>query len=201
MTIPLRAGLMMVRMAAVSLLMLAAAGRAAEPEAAPSGEVAQLRQQVAQLRQSLERLDERLRQLERTGPPAGAAAKIAAPAGEAPPSQPNAAAPAAATAVASAPEAATAPTPGTALGAHEQAVLQEQVRTADALNAWRAVHAGMGQEEVRRLLGDPSSTLPVGNRTGWIYTYRNAGKGSVFLNHDGIVVSLISPGQGALHLY
>ena len=199
MTTPLRVGRMMVRMALVSLVMVSAAGRAAEPEAAPSGEVAQLRQQVAQLRQSLERLDERLRQLERTGPPAGAAASTAAPAGEVPTLPPIAAAPAAAPPPA--PAAASAPTPGAGLGAHEQAVLQEQVRTADALNAWRAVHAGMGQDEVRRLLGDPSSTLPVGNRTGWIYEYRNAGKGSVFFNHDGIVVSLISPGQGALHLY
>ena len=91
--------------------------------------------------------------------------------------------------------------PAAGLGAHEQAVLAEQVRTADALAAWRDVRTGMSQDAVRRLLGEPQSTLAVGNRTGWIYTYRNAGKGSVFFSPDGVVVSLISPGQGTLHLY
>lgn len=168
-------------------------------------ELAQLREQVAQLRQILERFDQRLQQIQNTAPPAGApaapvaTAPLSPAAGPSSPAAPVAALPASpAGPVPPVPSAALA---DTALDAHQQAVLKEQVRTTDALNAWQGLHNGMGQDEVRRLLGEPQSTMTVGNRTGWIYTYRNAGKGSVFFNSEGTVVSLIGPGQGALHLY
>jgi len=185
--------LLLSRSASVALMLVCLAGRAAQSEPAPSGELASVREQLVLVRQTLERLDERLQQLERAGTaPTGAKRP-------GPPTPAPAVAPSSAPLTALAP--ATVPAPTAALGAHEQAVLQEQVRTVDALTAWRAVRAGMRQDEVRQLLGEPQSTLVVGNRTGWIYTYRNAGKGSVFFSQDGVVVSLIGPGQGALHLY
>jgi len=181
------------RTAAATLMSLCIAAQAAEPEPAPPGELAQMREQLVLLRQTLDRIDQRLQQLERPGTPAPVESRPA------PPSSAQAIAPLPAPATAVAPMGAPAPAP--LLGAHEQAVLEDQVRTVDALSAWRQLRAGMRQEEVRRLLGEPQSTLAVGNRTGWVYSYRNAGRGSVFFSHDGIVVSLISPGQGALHLY
>ena len=199
----------------VAMLALTLSAHAAEPVALAADDVAQLRQQIAQLRQTLDRLDARLQQVEAARSPAaaGGAAPVAAaaavpgvppaavPIAPASPTPAIGSAPASAPAAAPAPAPATTAAPGAGLDVHEQAVLQEQVRTADALAAWRALRTGMGQDEVRRLLGAPQSTLVVGNRTGWIYTYRNAGKGSVFFSHDGTVVSLIGPAQGALHLY
>jgi len=178
------------------------ASAAAPDPAALAPEVAQLREQIAQLRLTLERLDQRLRQIQGSAaadaPPAAALPPVALPVAAATtmalptPAAPPPAAPAAAGSATPAP-------PG--LDAHAQAVLQEQVRTTDALSAWQGLHNGMHADEVRRLLGEPQSTLAVGNRTGWIYIYRGAGKGSVFFGADGTVVSLMSPGQGALHLY
>jgi len=207
MRISVRAALAALCLAAALAVIVPGAG-AAEPVAAPHGdalapEVARLREQIDQLRQALERLDRRLEQIQRAG------ASGNAPAGAAVSALPQAGAPMpAAQAAAAAPQAAPAAPPAlapapaaAALDSHQQAVLQEQVRTADALAAWQGLRNGMRQEEVRRLLGEPQSTLAVGNRTGWIYTYRNAGKGSVFFGSDGTVVSLMSPAQGALHLY
>ena len=59
----------------------------------------------------------------------------------------------------------------------------------------------MSQDEVRSRLGAPQSVIPVDNRTGWVYRYARAGTGSVFFDHSGRVISLMAPGQGALHLY
>jgi len=186
-------------LAATSLAALLATlpARAVEPPStvAPSAatlapELAQLRGQIAQLRQTLELLDQRLQQMQRAGPTGVAPPLAVVPPATSPAAQPSLGS----TAAAAAPAA-------PALDPHEQAVLQQQVRTADALSAWQELHNGMRLEEVRRLLGEPQSIITVGNRTGWIYTYRNAGKGSVFFGADGTVVSLMSPGQGTLHLY
>jgi hypothetical protein len=178
--------------AAIILVAAALAGGAGAAEPVPPAEVAQLRQQIAQLRQILEHLDERLQHLEQTPAPSAAAGVPSEPAAATtqpppPPISPTALA--------------YAGTGVATMDAHEQAVLRDQVRTADALTAWHEVRAGMGKEDVRRLLGNPQSTLTVGNRTGWIYSYRNAGKGSVFFDNDGVVVSLMNPGQGPLHMY
>ena len=180
----------------------AADAPAATGAATPASELAQLREQLAQLRQTLDRLEQRLQQMQ-NAPPA-AAVPASSPAIVVAPASPAAAAPARAPDAAAgtdAPQSASTAPAAAPLDAHQQAVLQEQVRTADALNAWQGLRNGMSQADVRRRLGEPQSTLTVGNRTGWIYTYRNAGKGSVFFSSEGTVVSLMSPGQGALHLY
>jgi hypothetical protein len=83
----------------------------------------------------------------------------------------------------------------------ERATLRDQAQTASALQRWTELHAGMSQEDVRSRLGAPQSVIPVDHRTGWIYRYARAGTGSVFFDHSGRVISLLAPGQGALHLY
>jgi hypothetical protein len=150
-------------------------------------EVAQLRQEVAQLRTALDRLEVNLERLESRGTVPAAV-------------QSPAAVPPQAIAVAPAP-AADAPRGAGAFSARELAVLQEQARTTDALEAWRHVQAGMNLQQVRALLGAPQSVLAVGNRTGWVYKYDNAGTGSVFFSHEGIVISTMPPGRGVFGLY
>ncbi len=190
-------------LAAAALLALLAAGPALAQDA-----TAALRQQAAQLRQALDALDARLRQLE-TAAPAAAAGPMPAPepqASRAPAAAPRTepAADSGVVAPVAAPEGPTAAAgaiPGISLSAHQRDVLAEQVRVSDALAAWRGIHVGTGQDEVRRLLGPPPSVLTVGNRTGWVYSYGSAGRGSVFFDRAGVAVSLLRPDQGALHLY
>jgi len=174
------------RPAAALLALLLAAGGAAPAGAAPPAsaadpEVAQLRAQVHELRLALDRLDASLQALERR----------------------SAATPAEATALSAAPlpsAVSRADTSATPLSVRERSVLAEQTRAADALAGWRALQAGMNQQQVRELLGEPASVMKVSNRTGWVYTYAQLGTGSVFFSSAGVVISSMAPGRGAFGL-
>jgi hypothetical protein len=164
------------------------AGALALPVAVPAqgtpqdADLAALRQQVEALRGALDRLDAQLRRMEQAPGQPPAAAPLAAPV--------------APTAAAAAP-AAVAP-----LDAHERELLHEQARATDALQAWRQVQPGMGQDEVRRLLGEPQSMFSADpGRSGWRYKVAGAGAGTVLFDRSGKVISAMAPGQGLLRMY
>ena len=161
-------------LAAALGLGLAVTGNAQDPD------VQQLRRQLDDVRATVDRLDAQVRLLERDR----AAAPLPGPLA----SGPRRPLPA---------SSATDSTPGdadtAALSPNEQATLRDQVRITEAIRRWDEIRMGMDREEVRKLLGDPKSTVPVSNRTGWYYRYSNGPGGSVFFDHDGKVVSIMAP--------
>jgi hypothetical protein len=156
----------------------------AAPSSAQDPEVTQLRRQLDEVRAAVDRLDAQLRRIESDRRAPGPEVAVT----------PTPAPPAASQGV-------SAAEPDASLSPAERASLRDQARTADALRRWGEVKAGMSQDDVRRLLGEPSSTVPVANRVGWYYRYGQATGGSVFFNHDGSVISIMAPGLGAFRLY
>ena len=184
---------------AVALVLGGVAQAAGDAPAARDAQVASLRAQVARMREALQQMDEELVRLQQGAASPAPVAPVAAGGPPAPALAPGAAAPATAAPAQSAPPA-TAADPGP-LTAHERTVLQEQAHSADMIAAWRQVHNGMTQEQVRALLGAPQSQIPAGNRTGWYYSYGADGGASVFFDHDGHVISIMAPRAGAFRLY
>jgi len=197
------------RTALALALLCAMQGAVGQDPAAPparDAELARLREQVVQMRAVLQQMEAALARLEAQAAPVPAAPAVQAPvaaplvisAGAAVPAPAPQAAP---VAVPPPPAAATPLPDAQGLTARERAVVQEQVRSADARAAWASIHNGMKQDEVRRLLGAPQREIPVGNRVGWYYTYGKDSAGSVFFDHGGAVISIMAPAQGTFHLY
>ena len=162
------------------VLVVALGATLAVPGYAQDPDLQQLRRQLEEVRATVDRLDAQVRLLEHD--------RAAEPRSDPP---------------ASGSGGALASAPGTggaggdantsALSHAEQATLREQMRVAEAIRRWDEIRMGMNQEAVRKVLGEPKSTLPVSNRTGWYYRYSSGPGGSVFFDHDGKVVSIMAP--------
>lgn len=163
----------------VAALAIIAGSLAAIPPAQAAGdETTQLQNEVNALKQKLDRLDARLRAME-----SQKSAQHNAPAATKPPPQP--AAPAAAQS--------GAPAAETAAETAETARQIDRDPTAALNRAWKSLSRGMSQEEVHRLLGEPTRRLPFPPNTVWYYTYRGKGSGSVVISSDGRVVDWQHP--------
>ncbi|MDE2150000.1 MAG: hypothetical protein KGJ55_09255 [Gammaproteobacteria bacterium] len=154
--------------------------RAAEPDQ----DAAALRQQVRQLDQQVRELDQRVRKLEQ--------ARVAAPAAQ-PPAAPAAPVAAAATAQPSPPPAAAAAAQPPAAAAAAAQPPAAALPLLAARENWRSLKRHMRETEVRRLLGAPTRTLRIDNKTVWYYYYTGIGSGSVMLTDDGRVSSWQRP--------
>ena len=159
---------------ALGALLLALTLGAAPARAGTSGEAA-LREQVDALRTLVVQLQEQVNRL---------AAIVAA--------QP----PVSASVAAPVPAAKQSPvTPAAAPAAAPAAVLQAgQISPEAALkDRWSQVRPALGQGDVARLLGTPSSKFTLDGRRVWYYVYPGIGRGSVFFTDEGRVSSLQSP--------
>jgi hypothetical protein len=135
--------------------------------------------------------------------PAAAAAKTA------PPASPNNEPAASATtesAPTSKPNAATTKPEPAAAAKSEPAAKPEPAaapsKTADAgpivVEQWKKVTAGMTQEQVLQLIGEPAARFRAGGQTVWYYKYPGRGVGSVFFYDDGHAASAQRPPGGWL---
>jgi hypothetical protein len=79
------------------------------------------------------------------------------------------------------------------------AAAQPGVRPIDAgpeaalRTAWSRLEPLLDQDDVRRLLGEPSKRLVIDGRNAWVYLYPGLGTGSVFFTNAGRVSSRQSP--------
>ena len=165
---------------AIVFALIAGSLCAMPPAHAAGDETTQLRNEVNALKQKLDRLEARLRAIE-----SQKSAQHNAPVGQPSTSQP--AAPAAAKSGAPAAETTTE----TAAETAKQ--LNEPDPAAALDKAWKSLSRGMSQDEVHKLLGEPTRRLRFPPDTIWYYTYRGKGSGSITISSDGRVIDWQHP--------
>ena len=145
---------------------------------AAGDETTQLRNEINALKQKLNRLDARLRAVESQK---SAQHKHTAPAKPSNTRQP-------ATSAAAQSE---APEAGTTAETAEELNKPDPAAALD--KAWKSLSKGMSQDEVHKLLGEPTHRLQLPPNVIWYYTYRGKGSGSVTMSSDGRVVDWQHP--------
>jgi hypothetical protein len=99
------------------------------------------------------------------------------------------AAPAAVTPVAGS-QPSTAPVPVRTGTTPQQPAVPEAFQWRETLKGqWGGVKAGMGSDEIRKLLGTPSREFTVDGKPVWYYSYPGIGNGSVMFSRDGRTVA------------
>ncbi|MEJ2761811.1 MAG: outer membrane protein assembly factor BamE [Gammaproteobacteria bacterium] len=161
---------------ATALALIAGSLCAMPPAHAAGDEAAQLRNEVNALKQKLDRLETRLRAIEsKKSAQHNAPAKPSSTNQPAPPAAAQSGAPAAEASAETA-EQPNEPDPAAALD-----------------KAWKSLSRGMSQDEVHKLLGEPTRRLQFPPDTIWYYTYRGKGSGSVTISSDGRVIDWQHP--------
>jgi len=143
---------------------------------AASDETTQLRNEINVLKQKLDRLDARLRTLE-----SQKSAQHNAPTRPSSTNEP------------AAPAAAQSGAPAAETAAETAEQLHEPDPAAALDKAWKSLSRGMSQDEVHKLLGEPTRRLRLPPDTVWYYTYRGKGSGSVTISSDGRVIDWQHP--------
>ena len=59
--------------------------------------------------------------------------------------------------------------------------------------AWRGIHDGLTQDEVKKLLGQPQHEFMLSGKRVWYYYYSGVGGGSVFFGENGRVAGSQEP--------
>ena len=59
--------------------------------------------------------------------------------------------------------------------------------------AWRGIHDGLTQDEVKKLLGQPQHEFMLSGKRVWYYYYPGEGGGSVFFNENSRVAGSQAP--------
>lgn len=59
--------------------------------------------------------------------------------------------------------------------------------------AWRGIHDGLTQDEVKKLLGQPQHEFMLSGKHVWYYYYSGVGGGSVFFGENGRVAGSQEP--------
>ena len=159
-----------------ALAIIAGSVVAIPPAHAASDQLTQLEKKLDALTQRVDRMDARLRALEN-----GKSAQHNTAAGTTPNSQP----------------AAPAATHSAVPAAETAAETAEQSHTSDSTaaldRAWKALSRGMPQEEVQKLLGEPTRKLHFPPNMVLYYTYRGKGSGSITISSDGRVIDWQHP--------
>ena len=59
--------------------------------------------------------------------------------------------------------------------------------------AWRGIHDGLTQDEVKKMLGQPQHEFMLSGKRVWYYYYSGVGGGSVFFGENGRVAGSQEP--------
>ena len=74
-----------------------------------------------------------------------------------------------------------------------QAITAPAPKAVSFREAWRLIHDGLSQDEVRKILGSPQHEFELSGKHVWYYYYSGAGGGSVFFSADGHVAGSQEP--------
>ena len=101
-------------------------------------------------------------------------------------------------------EPATAGAPAPAVTSSEiaaQAAAQLRREEAAVNEGWKRIERGLGQDEVKRLLGAPQQMFELSGKKVWYYYYPAGGSGSVIFDPGGRVAGYQTPPASGFRLY